>query len=104
VRRFHDLGGLPAGPVDWNTHEPVLWEKRVHALLLLLSDPSNEVMSVDELRSGIESLGAEEYADLTYYERWITSISDTLIRKGVISVDELGRKLAELEARAQAAA
>ena len=36
---------------------------------------------------------------LTYYERWITSIANNLIAKGVITVDELGRKLAEIEGR-----
>ena len=103
MRAFHDLGGLTAGPVEWDTHEPALWEKRVHALLILLSDPAREVMGVDELRSGIESLGAEEYHRLAYYERWIASIAQTLVRKGVLSVDELGRKLAEIEQREPAA-
>jgi hypothetical protein len=56
-------------------------------------------MTVDELRRGIEGLGAQEYERLSYYERWIASITVNLIEKGLISVDELGRKLAEIEAR-----
>ena len=36
---------------------------------------------------------------LTYYERWIYSISQTLIQRGVIAVDELGRKMTQVEAR-----
>lgn len=99
MRGFHDLGGLSAGPVDRDEKEPALWEKRTHALLMLLSDPQQEVMSVDELRAGIETLGEAEYGRLTYYERWITSIANTLVRKGVLSVDELGRKRAEVAAR-----
>ncbi len=98
MRAFHDIGGLPGGLVEREEHEPVLWEKRVHALLMLLSNPEHEVMTVDELRSGIETLGEADYRRLTYYERWIASIANTLVRKGVISVDELGRKLAALEA------
>jgi hypothetical protein len=34
-----------------------------------------------------------------YYERWMHAIAQTLIQRGVITIDELGRKLAEQEAR-----
>lgn len=99
MRQYHDMGGLPAGPLDRSEHQYAPWEVRTHALLLLLADPSRGVMTVDELRCGIESLGGQEYDRLGYYERWIASIADTLVRKGVLTVDELGRKLAEVEAR-----
>jgi hypothetical protein len=99
MRGVHDLGGLPAGPVDKSDDRRAPWEKRVHALMLLLSDPRRRVMTVDELRRGIESLGAEEYDRLSYYERWITSITNTLLQKGAFTTDDLGRKLAEVEAR-----
>jgi hypothetical protein len=99
MRGYHDLGGLPAGPIDRCEHDKALWEKRVHALVVLLSNPQREVMSVDELRRGIESLGAAEYDRLSYYERWIESITNLLLQKGVFTADELGRKLAEVEAR-----
>ncbi len=58
-------------------------------------------MTVDELRRNIEALGAEAYDRMTYYERWMHSIAQTLIQRGVISIDELGRKMAEIDARAQ---
>jgi len=96
-RGVHDLGGLPAGPVNRAEHDYAPWEKRVDALLVLLA--GKDLVRVDELRRGIESLGADAYDRLGYYERWIASIADNLIRKGVISVDELGRKMAEIEAR-----
>ena len=56
-------------------------------------------MTVDELRKNIESLGAEAYDKMSYYERWIHSIAQTLIQRGVITIDELGRKMADVEAR-----
>ena len=99
MRQHHDMGGQPAGPLDRSEHNYAPWEKRTHALMLLLSEPCRAVMTVDELRRGIEGLGAAEYDRLTYYERWIASIADNLVRKGVLTVDELGRKLAEVEAR-----
>ena len=97
MRAHHDMGGLPAGPLDLSEHHYAPWEKRTHAMMLLLAEQG--VMTVDELRRGIESLGAEEYDRLTYYERWIASIANNLLQKGVLTVDELGRKLAEIEAR-----
>ena len=99
MRGYHDLGGLPAGPIDQKDHPLALWEKRVHAMLTLLSDPCRDTLNVHELRRGIESLGEAEYDQLTYYERWITSIASILLQKGVVTTEELGRKLAEIEKR-----
>lgn len=99
MRGVHDIGGLPGGPIDKSDHEPALWEKRVHALLILLSEPERKLMTVDELRRGIESLGETEYAKMGYYDRWIVSITDNLLAKGALTPDELGRKMAEIETR-----
>src|SRR5512145_2 len=96
-RSHHDMGGQAAGPVARDEHDYGLWEKRVDALLVLLT--SKQRMNVDELRRNIESLGADAYDGLSYYERGIHSIAQTLIQRGVISVDELGRKMAEVEQR-----
>ena len=101
-RGHHDMGGLPAGPVDRGEHDHALWEKRVDALLVLLSDRKRDLVRVDELRRGIEELGSKAYDELSYYERWIASITGVLLGKGVITTDELGRKMAEVEARAAA--
>jgi hypothetical protein len=91
------MGGEPAGPVQRSEHDYAFWEKRVDALLVLLT--RKQRMNVDELRRNVESLGADAYDKLSYYERWICSITQTLIQRGVISVDELGRKMAEVEQR-----
>jgi hypothetical protein len=99
MRAHHDMGGLPAGPLDLSEHNYAPWEKRTHAMMVLLAEPGRGVMTTDELRRGIESLGAAEYDRLSYYERWIASIANNMIQKGVFTVDELGRKLAEIEAR-----
>jgi len=97
MRSHHDMGGKPAGPVQRSEHDYAFWEKRVDALLVLLT--RKQRMNVDELRRNVESLGADAYDKLSYYERWIQSIAQTLIQRGVISVDELGRKMAEIEQR-----
>lgn len=99
LRRHHDMGGLPAGPVDRAEHDHAPWEKRVDALMRLLSDSKRRVMTVDELRRGIEELGPGVYDQYSYYERWMASIANILIEKGVITIDELGRRMAEVDAR-----
>jgi len=96
-RGIHDIGGQPAGPVEATEHDYALWEKRVDALLVLLSKKG--LITVDELRRNIESLGRDAYDTMSYYERWINSITQTLIQRGTISIDELGRKIAEVQAR-----
>jgi len=94
------MGGLPAGAVEPTEHDYAIWEKRVDALMVLLSRRDCRHMTVDELRRNIESLGAEAYDKLTYYERWMHAISQTLIQRGVIGIEELGRKIADVEQRA----
>ena len=98
ARAHHDLGGLPAGPVNAIEHDYALWEKRVDAPMMLLSHKDRRLLTVDELRRNIESLGPGAYDTLTYYERWIYAITQTLIQRGVISVDELGRKIEAIRA------
>ena len=97
MRSHHDMGGLPAAEVIASEHDFALWEKRVDALLVLLS--AKKLMTVDELRRNIEALGAEAYDSMSYYERWIHAVSQTLIQRGVLSVDEIGRRMRDVELR-----
>jgi hypothetical protein len=46
------------------------------------------------MRRGIEAIPEAEYHRLTYYQRWMRSIADSLIRKGVITEAELRAALA----------
>jgi hypothetical protein len=101
MRRPHDLGGLPGGPVAPSEHDYALWEKRVDALLMLLNEKG--LVRVDELRRNIEGLGEGAYERYGYYERWIEAIAATLLQRGVLTADEIGRRLAEIEAREAAA-
>jgi hypothetical protein len=100
-RSHHDMGGLPAGRVEKTEHDYEEWERRVDALMMLLSGVRGRQkrMTVDELRKNIESLPPEAYEKMGYYERWVTSITQTMIQRGVITTDELGRKMAEVKRR-----
>jgi hypothetical protein len=102
-RGHHDMGGLPAGKVEPTEHDYAAWERRVDALMVLLSGVkgANKLMTVDELRKNIEALPPDAYDRMSYYERWVASITQTMIQRGVITTEELGRKMEEIENRGQ---
>jgi hypothetical protein len=100
VRAYHDMGGSDAGPLCADEHERALWEKRVDALMTLLSQ--RRIFTLDEVRYSIERLPHDAYDNLQYYERWMHAIGDSLLNRGLITSDELGRKMAAIEAREQA--
>jgi hypothetical protein len=104
MRAYHDLGGRPAGAIDRTERELEPWEKRVDALHQLLAAPGRAMIGVDEMRRTIEGLGAQEYDRLSYYERWMTAITNLLLEKGVVTTQELGRKLDAVRARTAAGA
>ena len=97
------MGGLPAGKVEPTEHDYAEWERRVDALMVLLSGVKGDkrLMTVDELRKNIEALPPDAYDRMSYYERWVTSITQTMIQRGVITTDELGRKMFDVENRGQ---
>lgn len=94
LRRHHDMGGLEAGPIDQEEHAHAPWEKKVDALLRLLV--ARKVMTLDELRRGIEEIGPDAYDRLSYFERWITSIGNLLLEKRLVTVAELSRAMADV--------
>jgi hypothetical protein len=88
-RKVNDIGGLPAGPVCRDEHPSTLHEKRVDALLRLLSGPKLEAFTVDAMRRAIESNTEEDYRNLGYYDKWIRAVRDLVIEQQVLSRDEI---------------
>jgi hypothetical protein len=97
ARQANDLGGEPAGPFVPTDHVLLPWEKRCHALLDLLA--SHGLVNTEEKRRGVDDLGRDIYDKLTYYEKWILSACNVLLGKGLISSEELARKMAEVQTR-----
>ena len=99
MRGVHDLGGLPAGEINRAENPATFFDKRVDALFSLLSHPRRRVITVDEHRRAIESLPKEAYFDLAYYERWIHAIAALMVEKGILTQQEIGARIHELEHR-----
>jgi hypothetical protein len=100
-RRHHDLGGRPAGKVEPSEHDYEPWERRVDAFMVLLAGVagSAKLMSIDERRNNIENLPPEAYDGMKYYERMLSSMTLGMIQRGLITGEELARKMAEVKAR-----
>ena len=92
-RKVNDIGGLPAGPVCQDEHASTLHEKRVDALLRILSGPKLEAFSVDAMRRAIESNTEEDYRNLGYYDKWIRAVRDLVIEQQVLSREEIDARV-----------
>ena len=97
MRRVHDMGGLPAGPIDRDEHPLEPWEKQVDAIVRLLV--GNGTITLDELRRAIEDLGEAAYDRLSYFERWIAAVANLLLEKRIVTPRELGAEIADAHRR-----
>jgi hypothetical protein len=91
------MGGLPAGRVDRAEHDYGDWERRVDAMAVLLGRKRR--LTVDERRRAIETLTPQAYDALSYYERWVVALGQTLIQRGIITSAELALKMLQVEKR-----
>jgi len=89
-RAHHDLGGASkfmCEPVDIEPHALTEFDRMVDAMRQMLG--AKDMMTTDQLRRGIEAIPEAEYHRLSYYQRWVRSITDNLLRNGVITEAEL---------------
>ena len=98
-RKVNDIGGLPAGPVCQDEHPSTLHEKRVDAILRILSGPKLEAFSVDAMRRAIESNTEEDYRNLGYYDKWIRAVRDLIIEQQVLTREEIEARVEQLRTK-----
>lgn len=83
------MGGMHGlGPVDPAPREPVFhhpWEGRVHALTVASPTRSN----IDAGRHQRELIPGPDYLRMSYYEKWLTSLTALLLGRGLVTTDEL---------------
>ncbi|MFY0609917.1 MAG: nitrile hydratase subunit beta [Hyphomicrobiaceae bacterium] len=94
MRGYHDVGGKTAGPIPMEELPWMHWEKQTEALRNLLGDGTRRMVSLDELRRGFESFGADKYAKHSFYRRRLEAMIDVLIEKRVITRKELDAAIA----------
>lgn len=99
-RGYHDVGGLPAGPVDPSHHEERPWQKLMVALSNVLGTRGRGLVSVHEGRRAREELGADVYNRLEYFERSAQVTANLLVEKGLLTHEEIENRIAELRDKA----
>jgi len=99
----HDIGGLPAGPVDTSHYDEADWQRQATALGMALGPGRRGLVRVDERRRASEDLG-DDYARLGYFDRSVRAGANLLIEKGVLTQVEIDRRMAEIKARRQSSA
>jgi hypothetical protein len=97
TRLPNDIGGADSGRFERVDHPLEPWEKRCHALADVLD--YHKILNTEEKRRGVEALGSEMIAKLSYYERWIVVFANILFAKGILVPSELAIKMDEVEAR-----
>ena len=97
-RAVHDRGGWPdAGPINRADHVLEDWEYLADGVAQALGEKG--LRRTDEMRRAIESIPPAEYESMTYYERWVRSTEILLVEKGLLTTEEIDRKVAELDTR-----
>ncbi len=89
---IHDMGGMHGfGPIELEENEPVFhepWEGRVSAMRRTIPGASDPYGG----RFLIESIPPDLYLKSSYYERWLLSFEDALLKKGLVTAEELEEK------------
>jgi nitrile hydratase len=95
---IHDMGGMHGfGRVEREENEPVFhaaWEGRVFGLTRACG--AQNLFNIDESRHAIERMAPADYLASSYYERWLDRNVRLLVEKGVITREELDRRMAQL--------
>ena len=94
----HDLGGMHGfGPVATERNEPVFhssWEARAYALTVASGYLGK--WNIDMARYAREQMPPAEYLATSYYEHWLFGLETLLAERGLLSREEVDRRLAEL--------
>jgi nitrile hydratase beta subunit len=87
----HDMGGMQdMGPIEYEKIEPVFhadWEGRVYAMNAAVAATGK--LEMVSIRPPIESLTALEYLRMSYFERFLTSLTERMVASAVVTRDEI---------------
>jgi nitrile hydratase beta subunit len=83
----HDMGGMHGmGPIQCEKNEPVFhepWEAHVFALNRAMG--AWRKWNIDAFRHAAELIPAPEYLRISYYERWLHSLIELMIKSGLVT-------------------
>lgn len=99
TRRHHDVGGLRLDDptIDRTPHEDEPWQIEFTAVLWALIGKPKRLMTLDQMRRGVEDLTAEQYDAMPYYHRQVLSIANGAVEKGYLTWDEINARMEALK-------
>src|SRR5215470_11645087 len=87
----HDMGGMHGmGPIEYEKNEPVFhasWEARVFALNRALGAWGK--WNIDASRHSKELIPPMEYLRMSYYEKFLTGLTELAVEHGLLTRAEL---------------
>ncbi|SDW56947.1 nitrile hydratase [Ruegeria halocynthiae] len=92
MTRVHDMGGrFGDGPINPEPEDAAVFAEDWHgrALAVTLAAGFLGQWNIDVSRHARERLSPKDYAQFSYYEKWISGLADLLVEKGVLSLDDL---------------
>ena len=91
----HDMGGMQGmGDLGYERDEPMFharWEGRVGALRIAMGAHGKW----RGIRTKIESIPGANYLRMSYYERWLTALTERIVESGLATRDEIETGRAE---------
>lgn len=94
MTRVHDMGGRFGDGTVTPEDDDVIFHADWHprALALTLATGALGKWNIDVSRHARECLSPTDYAQFTYYEKWIAGVADMLVARGVVTREELAGK------------
>ncbi|MFB4309576.1 hypothetical protein [Actinomadura sp. GTD37] len=93
----HDVGGETDWPQPYMPKGETEWEMNIYLTCECLG--WRGAWNSEMRRRAENDLGKTQYYGLPYYGRWITVAAKTLVNKGLLTTDELGKKIDEVRER-----
>jgi len=91
MNSVHDMGGMHGlGRIEHEQNEPVFhapWEGRVFAVTLAAG--AWRKWPLDALRYQIELIPASDYLRMSYYQKWLTAVTERLVLSGLVTRAEV---------------
>lgn len=93
MTRVHDMGGRFGDGAVVPEAEDVVFHADWHprALAITLACGSLGLWNIDVSRHARECLAPQDYARLSYYEKWMAALADLLVDTGAVTRDELAQ-------------
>lgn len=92
MTRIHDMGGrFGDGPVVPDAPDASVFATDWHAqaLAVTLACGALGQWNIDISRHARERLSPQDYTGFSYYEIWISALTDLLVERGVLTLDDL---------------